>query len=111
MISMNSRPPRAIAARKVDSVPKVKARMRNRARRNIGSATRLSMTAKAISEVTAPAISTSTRGLAHPVGAPPYGLMPKVTATMIRIRPSAKVTLPHQSIAAGRGLLRSSSLR
>ena len=51
MISMNIRPPRAIAARKVDSVPKVKARMRNRGRRNIGSATRLSITAKAISEV------------------------------------------------------------
>jgi hypothetical protein len=52
-------------------VPKVKARMRNRARRNIGSATRLSITKNAISEAAAQASRISTRGLPHPVGDPP----------------------------------------
>ncbi len=71
MISMNIRPPRATAARKVESVPKVKARMRNRGSRNIGSATRRSIAAKATSEATEPARRTSTRGLPQPVGEPP----------------------------------------
>ncbi len=37
--------------------------------------------------------------------------MPYVTETMIRISPSANVTLPHQSTRAGFGVLRSSSFR
>ena len=37
MISMNISPPRATAERNVESVPNVKARMRNSGRRNIGS--------------------------------------------------------------------------
>ena len=38
MISMNIRPPRAIEARKVESVPALNARIRSSGRRNIGSA-------------------------------------------------------------------------
>ena len=47
MISMNISPPRAIDDRNVDSVPKVKARIRNSDSRNIGSAERRSITTKA----------------------------------------------------------------
>ena len=71
MISMNIRPPRATAARKVERVPKVKARMRKRGSRNIGSATRRSIITKAISEATAQASRIKTRGLSQPVGEPP----------------------------------------
>ncbi len=68
MISMNISPPRAIAARKVERVPKVKARMRNSASRNIGSATRRSIVTKAASEAAEAASRAITRGLAQPVG-------------------------------------------
>ena len=71
MISMNIRPPRATAARKVDSVPKVKARMRKSGSRNIGSLTRRSIITKATIEQTARASRPSTRGLPQPVGEPP----------------------------------------
>ncbi len=70
MISMNIRPPRATAARKVERVPKVKARMRNSGSRNIGSGTRRSIAKKASSESAAAPSSASTRGLPQPVGAP-----------------------------------------
>ncbi len=76
MISMNIRPPRATADRNVESVPKVKARMRKSGRRNIGSATRRSTSTKATRLTTAPASSASTRGLPQPTGWPPAGRMP-----------------------------------
>ena len=71
MISMNIRPPRATAARKVERVPKVKARMRKRGSRNIGSLARRSIRTKAISDTSEQASRISTRGLSHPVGEPP----------------------------------------
>ena len=71
MISMNISPPRATAARKVESVPKVKALMRNSGRRNIGSATRRSISTKAVSESNESAVSASTRGLSQPVACDP----------------------------------------
>ena len=111
MISMNINPPRATADRNVESVPNVNARIRNSCSRNMGSATRRSIIAKAIRLTVAPAISASTLGLVQPVGWPPAGRMPYVTATITSTSPSANVTLPHQSIGARRGTLRSSSLR
>ncbi len=71
MISMNIRPPRATAARKVERVPKVKARMRNSGSRNIGSATRRSIIAKRTSEMTEPASSATVIGFSQPVAEPP----------------------------------------
>ena len=71
MISMNISPPRATAARKVESVPKVKARIRNRVRRNIGSATRSSIATKAPSEASEAVSRAITSGLPQPVGCPP----------------------------------------
>ena len=76
MMSMNIRPPRATADRKVESVPKVKARMRNSGRRNIGSATLRSTMTKATRLTTAPASRARTRGLPQPIGWPPAGRMP-----------------------------------
>src|SRR5690242_3921141 len=97
MISMNIRPPRATADKKVESVPNVKALIRNSWSRNMGCATRRSIIAKAIRLTVAPAISASTLGLVQPVGWPFAGRMPYVTATITSTRPSANVTLPHQS--------------
>src|SRR6478736_4105184 len=70
MMSMNIRPPRATADRKVDSVPKVKARMRKSGRRNIGSATRRSTSTKATRLIAAPAAPPDRMpaGRAYPVG-------------------------------------------
>ena len=76
MISMNIRPPRATAERNVDSVPNVNARILNSGRRNIGSSTRRSTTAKITSESTPQPIRRSTRGLPHPVAELPYGRIP-----------------------------------
>ncbi len=78
MISMNISPPRAIADRNVDSVPNVNARIRNSGRRNIGLATRASITANATSDATPAHSSAITRGLPQPValravGADPVG--------------------------------------
>jgi hypothetical protein len=67
MISMNISPPRAIAERNVESVPNVNARIRNRGSRNIGSATRLSITAKTARHATPAPSRPSTRGLPQPV--------------------------------------------
>ena len=67
MISMNISPPRATAERNVESVPNVKARMRNRGRRNIGSATRRSTAANATRNAAPAPSSASTRGLLQPV--------------------------------------------
>ena len=73
MISMNIRPPRAIAARKVERVPKVKARIRNSGRRNIGSATRLSIVTKATSESADGDQQREHPGLPQPVGVAAVG--------------------------------------
>ena len=70
-MSMNMRPPRPIPASSVERLPALKARMRNRASRNIGSATRFSMTAKAASRATPPARQLSTKGLVQPMVWPP----------------------------------------
>ena len=67
MISMNISPPLAIAERKVERVPKLKARMRNRGRRNIGSNARRSITAKAVRSATEAPTRISTRALIQPV--------------------------------------------
>ena len=71
MIIMNIRPPRATAARKLDSTPAVKARMRNRASRNIGSALVRSMTPNAPRKAAPMASSLSTVGLVQPIVWPP----------------------------------------
>ncbi len=108
---MNISPPRATAERNVDSVPNVNARMRNSGRRNIGLATRPSIATNASRQATPAHSSAITRGLPQPVWLAPYGRMPYVTETMIKIKPSANVTLPHQSTGARRGCERSSSFR
>ena len=111
MISMNIRPPRATAERNVESVPNVNARILNSGSRNIGSATRRSITTNATSDTTPDATRISTRGLPHPVAESPYGRMPYVTAIMIRISPTANVMLPPQSTLARFGVEISWSLR
>jgi hypothetical protein len=67
MISMNISPPRATAERNVDSVPNVKARIRNSGSRNIGSLTSFSIKPKAIRHATPTLSSAATRGLLQPV--------------------------------------------
>ena len=71
MISMNISPPRATAERNVESVPNVNARIRNSGRRNIGSSTRHSISAKATSETTPAPSRAITLGLVQPVAWPP----------------------------------------
>ena len=73
---MNISPPRATAERKVDSVPKVKARMRKSESRNMGCAERPSIAAKAARLATEPARRISTLALPQPVAEPPAGRMP-----------------------------------
>ena len=73
---MNMSPPRAIDDRNVESVPNVNARIWNSARLNIGCAERRSICAKTNRHVTDAASRISTRGLPHPVAAPPAGRMP-----------------------------------
>ena len=65
------RPPRPRAARKLDRTPAVKARMRKSGRRNMGSATLVSMNAKATSRTTPAVSSVSTAGLVQPMAWPP----------------------------------------
>ena len=67
MISMNMRPPRLSEASALATFPAVKARMRNRVRRNIGWATRVSMAQKTASRPRPPRISAITVGLVHPM--------------------------------------------
>ncbi len=76
MMSMNMSPPRPTAARKLASTPAVKARMRNRGRRNMGSATRVSMMAKATSRPTPRPSSAITVGPVQPMVWVPCGSMP-----------------------------------
>ena len=58
-------------ASKVEMLPAVKARIRNSASRNIGSGTRVSMTAKATSRATPVDSAVSTVGLVQPMVCPP----------------------------------------
>jgi hypothetical protein len=66
MISMNISPPRATAARKLESTPNVNARIRNNGRRNIGKRTRVSTMVNATSKASPAPSSISTRGLVQP---------------------------------------------
>jgi hypothetical protein len=76
MISMNISPPRLIAERNVASVPKVNALILNSGSRNIGSATRVSMTPNAVSDATPNTSSEMTGALVHPMLCPLAGSMP-----------------------------------
>jgi hypothetical protein len=76
MISMNMSPPRPSDASSVAMLPAVKARMRKRPSRNIGSSIRVSITAKIASRTSPPPMHTSTLGDVHPIVWPPYGWIP-----------------------------------
>ena len=76
MMSMNMSPPRPTAARKLDSVPKVNARMRNNPRRNMGFSTRLSITANPARNTAPSPSAESTNGLVQPIGSDLYGSIP-----------------------------------
>ena len=67
MISMNCMPPRATEASAAEMLPAAKARIRNRPRLNMGSATRVSITAKAASNAHPAASSAMTSGLPQPI--------------------------------------------
>jgi hypothetical protein len=71
MISMNWRPPRAIAVSSAAMFPAAKARTRKSESRNMGSATRASATQKSTSSATPPARPASTSGFVQPVALPP----------------------------------------
>ena len=64
-------PPRLSEARKLATLPAVKARILNRDRWNIGWGTRVSMTPKATRVARPPKISAMTTGLVHPMVCPP----------------------------------------
>ena len=76
MISMNIMPPRLRAARKLAQIPAVNGRIRKSSRRNIGVATRRSITAKANMVTRPTATQPSTRGLVQPMVWPLYGSIP-----------------------------------
>jgi hypothetical protein len=71
MMSMNISPPRPMPANRVEMLPALKARIRKRSRRNMGSATLDSTTQKAASRATPPRRHESTNGLVHPMVCPP----------------------------------------
>ncbi len=71
MISMNISPPRPTAARKLDIVPNVKARMRNSGSRNMGLGTLLSTTTNQQRNAAPRTSSESTHGLVQPIGSLP----------------------------------------
>jgi len=81
-------------------LPAVKALIRNKLSWNIGSAILLSMTPNAMSRSRPPASRPITVGLAQPMLWPWYGWMPSVMPIRTAPRPTAKVTLPHQSMRA-----------
>ena len=70
-MSMNMRPPRATAARKLDRTPALKARIRNSRRRNMGLALARSIKPKATSNAAPTPSSPSTVGLVQPMVWPP----------------------------------------
>ena len=57
-------------------LPAVKARMRKRLSRNIGSSMRVSMNAKIASSTSPPPMDATTLGDVQPIVWPPYGWMP-----------------------------------
>jgi len=71
MMSMNCNPPRPTEAISPARLPAQNARMRNRLRWNIGSATLVSMMQKAASRPMPPNTPASTHGLPHPVAESP----------------------------------------
>jgi hypothetical protein len=71
MMSMNISPPRLSEARKLATLPAVKARMRNRVSRNIGCATLVSTNPKRTRMARPPKISAITTGLVQPMVWPP----------------------------------------
>ena len=71
MISMNMSPPRLSEARKLATLPAVKARIRNSDRWNIGCGTFVSMIPNATRIAMPPKISAMTMGLVHPMVCPP----------------------------------------
>ncbi len=68
MISMNCSPPWASAAARVAALPALKARIRNRLNRTIGSATRVSISTNATSRATPTPRMVSTTGFCQPIG-------------------------------------------
>jgi hypothetical protein len=68
MISMNIRPPREIAERKLESTPNVNARILNSCSRNIGACERSSTTTNSASRATPAARQASTVGDVQPIG-------------------------------------------
>ena len=111
MITMNISPPLPTELSSAATVPNVNPRKRKRLTRNIGSATRVSITTKTTSSATPPMISASTAGLVHPIVLPPYGWIPYVMPTSTRISPTPNVTLPHQSTRERRTMPTSRSFR
>ena len=71
MISMNIRPPRPSAPRKLAKTPAEKARILKSWSRNMGSSVCTSMTQKRIRKATPAASSASTVGLVQPMDEPP----------------------------------------
>ena len=71
MIRTNISPPRPRPASRLARFPAVNGRIRNSASRNIGSATRVSITQNAASTARPPKISVSTSGLVQPIVCPP----------------------------------------
>ena len=66
-MSMNCRPPRAMATTKPAMLPAVNARIRNRLSWNIGSAILVSITANTASRAAPPISSPRTDGFAQPM--------------------------------------------
>ncbi len=76
MIRVNIRPPRPRPASRLARLPAVNGRIRNSESRNIGSATRVSITQNTPSTARPPQIRPITRGLVQPIVCPPQGWMP-----------------------------------
>ena len=71
MMSMNIRPPRPSAPRKLAKTPAVKARILKSWSRNMGSSVCTSMKQNRIRKATPAPISASTTGLVQPMGGRP----------------------------------------
>ncbi len=71
MISMNIRPPRPMAARRLDRLPAVNARIRKSWSRNIGSGDRTSIRQNTTSSATPSDRAPRTVGLSQPMVRPP----------------------------------------
>ena len=71
MTSMNIKPPRLSEARKLATLPALKARMRNRVSRNMGCATLVSTTPKTTRMPMPPKMAATTKGFVHTIVCPP----------------------------------------